>query len=1014
MEFEWEFFDKLDELVYVSEVDTYELVYMNAKAREVLGCQDLDSYRGQPCYQLLQGLDRPCPFCTNHLLTPGEFYAWAYENPVLDKRFLLKDTIIERGGKRYRLEIAIDVDAEVVHTNSHFYAHSEMIIGECLRRMFSTGAEDGALNSLLGYIGETFLCHRAYIFELNQKGGVDNTYEWCAEGVRPQIDALQDVPFDVVSWWFQMFEGESTLCIEDLEEIRVQYPMTYGVLKPQNISSLAAGPIYDDQKQVVGFLGVDNPDKNMLPLITPLLHVIGYFVSTLLHHRDTFNRLNRLSYQDQITGALNQNALWELCKTDIHFDSVGVLLCEVSALKKVNHTLGTKAGDELLIRCCQYMRQTELGEIYRMGADKFAAVCLGVTAEEFNGKIAQFRQVADEKKLHIIWGQAWSKEPPVSLERLIIEADNVLYQNKQPAPVPVQDMLGPLQPMGNRDTPFSQFIRENYCDFEAIFRSISMADNSRFLYFGDLQRNRFYISDNMRDTFGFSSNVVDDLLSQWESRIANPEHLRLYQQDVTHMLQEKRTLHDLRYQVRDVMGNVLWVRCSGTLQWDTQKGIPLFFSGIVSSQDNTFLVDPITNYPREHSALSALQHTTGTVTVVAFSLNHFSEINETKGRYNGNLLLEHISKRLTDNFGYQLQFYRLDGVRFIGVAKPGEELDNERLISAMRSLIEREYCAMGVAVRQTCSFGILSYSNESDSPHTVIENAIALLSLAKKHPDRDFFAYSPSNLQELKDTANMSMALSRDVMDEMQNFYVVIQPVVSTANGIPAGGEVLMRWKYKDRDVSPAVFIPLLEKGKNIRVAGKWVFEQAVRICRRLMAYNPSFYLTFNVSYHQIGDDDFINFVRQTLERYQVSGENLVAELTETHFDDNPEKLRRFVEECSKLKIRIALDDFGSGYSSLALLLKYPANIVKLDRSLLMEMTESVDKMNFISSIVYACHRFGKKVCMEGVETQAQDALIKESGCDMIQGYYYYRPMAVNDVYRLICNDAVVAKGESQ
>ena len=120
------------------------------------------------------------------------------------------------------------------------------------------------------------------------------------------------------------------------------------------------------------------------------------------------------------------------------------------------------------------------------------------------------------------------------------------------------------------------------------------------------------------------------------------------------------------------------------------------------------------------------------------------------------------------------------------------------------------------------------------------------------------------------------------------------------------------------------------------------------------------------------------------------------------------------MEECSKLKIRIALDDFGSGYSSLALLLKYPANIVKLDRSLLMEMTESVDKMNFISSIVYACHRFGKKVCMEGVETQAQDALIKESGCDMIQGYYYYRPMAVNDVYRLICNDAVVAKGESQ
>ena len=107
------------------------------------------------------------------------------------------------------------------------------------------------------------------------------------------------------------------------------------------------------------------------------------------------------------------------------------------------------------------------------------------------------------------------------------------------------------------------------------------------------------------------------------------------------------------------------------------------------------------------------------------------------------------------------------------------------------------------------------------------------------------------------------------------------------------------------------------------------------------------------------------------------------------------------------------MDDFGSGYSSLRMLLQYPSSIIKLDRSLLLEMAASEDKMNFISSIVYACHRFGKKVCMEGVETAAQDRMIRESGCDMIQGFCYYRPMELEDVYSLVSKGAPTAPEKS-
>ena len=142
--------------------------------------------------------------------------------------------------------------------------------------------------------------------------------------------------------------------------------------------------------------------------------------------------------------------------------------------------------------------------------------------------------------------------------------------------------------------------------------------------------------------------------------------------------------------------------------------------------------------------------------------------------------------------------------------------------------------------------------------------------------------------------------------------------------------------------------------------------------------------------------------MEKILQKYGLCGGGLVAELTESCLDEEPEKLLDFVGACQNLGMRIALDDFGSGYSSLRMLLQYPSSIIKLDRSLVMEATESEAKMNFIRSIVYVCHQFGKTVCMEGVERADENEMIRNTGCDLIQGYYYYRPMELSDVYRLI------------
>ena len=209
--------------------------------------------------------------------------SWTYKNPVLNKRYLIKDSMFEHEGRKYRIEIAIDIDGEVVRKTPYYYARIESILSKCFQQVFTTTDPEQSLEKVLAYIGKAFSCDRVYVFELNGSA-VSNTYEWCAEGVSHQKDILQNIPVQSVQWMFDLMEEGQIVTISDLESIRVPHPAAYAIFKPQDIHSLGQGPIWDEGK-VVGFLGVDNPNEETVSLIPPLFKVMGYFVTTLLRRR---------------------------------------------------------------------------------------------------------------------------------------------------------------------------------------------------------------------------------------------------------------------------------------------------------------------------------------------------------------------------------------------------------------------------------------------------------------------------------------------------------------------------------------------------------------------------------------------------------------------------------------------------------------------------------------------------------------------------------------------------------
>lgn len=579
-------------------------------------------------------------------------------------------------------------------------------------------------------------------------------------------------------------------------------------------------------------------------------------------------------------------------------------------------------------------------------------------------------------------------------------------------PYSEQGKFNSLSPEPDRSTELDYFFSHAYHDMRFFLEVTTQASSVVYTYFGDLQRNLFYISDNLRDTFGFSNNVVEDLPGKWREHIFGEKWKQLYNRDRQNILKTKSDTHDLRYQVVDKDGKISWIHCYGRVQWNPEKTSPIFIAGRLIKQDDFFSVDSLTNFLTEqtlHRRLDTLRKHNYYCVTIGFSLNHIAEINTKFGRSLGDRLIENISNALTENFCGRMSFYCLPGFRYMALVDNEVKDSCSKLVSDIRKVIEESYRQMDLSVDRPCSFAVVNFSQHDNDSKNFVENMTSLVKLSEQDYTADFLVNSQENMDKIRRQANLKIAIAKDVFNGMQNFKAFIQPIVSAKTGRITAGETLMRWEYNGSDVSPGVFIPILERDRMIHIAGRWILEQAVQACATIVKYIPDFSLSVNVSLHQLTDHMLTDHLSELLERYHLDGHHLIIEITESSMIQHPEKLQALIDNCNKRGVQVALDDFGTGYSSLQTFLSYRTNIVKIDRSLLLEISKSSCRTNFMGSIISACHQLGQAVCIEGVETEEQKALSLLAGCDYIQGFYFYRPSALNVVYDIVKHQAQTA-----
>ncbi|MDE6737862.1 MAG: PAS domain-containing protein, partial [Lachnospiraceae bacterium] len=189
MENIWEFFENMNELVYVSDVDTYEFIYMNKRALSICGLTSLAETKGRKCHEVLQNTSVPCVICNNKELVSEQFKEWRYYNPVYNRHSLVKDTLIEMDGRRLRIEIAVDISADTKQNQIiRDYQNREALINEALRTAMQASDPDTSLKIVIEYLGKALGGERVYIFEKNAEGNDDNTYEWVASSVSTEKD----------------------------------------------------------------------------------------------------------------------------------------------------------------------------------------------------------------------------------------------------------------------------------------------------------------------------------------------------------------------------------------------------------------------------------------------------------------------------------------------------------------------------------------------------------------------------------------------------------------------------------------------------------------------------------------------------------------------------------------------------------------------------------------------------------------------------------------------------------
>ncbi len=401
-----------------------------------------------------------------------------------------------------------------------------------------------------------------------------------------------------------------------------------------------------------------------------------------------------------------------------------------------------------------------------------------------------------------------------------------------------------------------------------------------------------------------------------------------------------------------------------------------------------------------------------TVALMFIDVDEFKLVNDSYGHDTGDRLLKIIADELATLIRPGDTVGRFGGDEFVVICEQINDAHAvtviaERIVDTMRRPISIDDIEVFVSV----SIGIAIGYGAVDSADEMLGNADAAMYNAKARGRDGWIVFSDSMAENSKRFLKIANGLRGAIKNS--EFYTVIQPILSVKTGKIVSGEILLRWRSQDADISPAEFIPVAEMTGSILEIGRWVFDQACGVLGALRKMLPDQmlpHISVNVSARQLSDDSVVDFLLNTVQKHRISPTNLSVEVTETALISDIEKTVSALNSIGRAGFLVAVDDFGTGYSSLSMLKKLPVDTLKVDKIFVDDIAQSEDAYSIASAIVSMAHSLGLSVTAEGVETKQQLEVLTVLGCDNVQGYYFYRPLPVEEFVLLCLSQSPDAK----
>ncbi len=531
----------------------------------------------------------------------------------------------------------------------------------------------------------------------------------------------------------------------------------------------------------------------------------------------------------------------------------------------------------------------------------------------------------------------------------------------------------------------------------------------------DLISGQQYFSPRWYEIHGFDGSEPEIEINNWASQ-THPDDLDEWVKKVNEHLSNRSAYFEHDYRIRRKNGSVSWVHSVGKGVWN-EEGTPIKIAGAISEitikkeyeeKIKKFAYyDVLTDLPNRAMFIEKFNELSlknnEIIALIFMDVDNFKLINDSYGHNVGDCILVETGKRIAAVKKENTMLFRIGGDEFAILAW-GDMTDEdiEAYIKDFVIEIDKNYSIQEYIFNITVSIGLAIYPRDAQSFMDLLKNSDTAMYKAKESGKNRYVFFN----NEMKDEIMKKMQISSQLHNALVNneFDLFYQPIYRASDAKIEGFEALLRWNSPViGEVPPMEFIGIAEENRIIIPLGEWVLRKACSFLKEInTAGNGSFFMAVNISVLQIIRSDFSDLVIKILKEYELPPELLELEITESVFIESFDNIVKNIMALRKSGVKIALDDFGKGYSSLSYLKRLPITTLKIDKSFIDNITTSDEKNILADTIIMIGKTMGLTVVAEGVETLEQYDYLIRYHCDRIQGYYFSKPLPESSIWELV------------